>query len=113
MNDRNLMYLLQQNKYMHYLKLKILVFLLMITHISCDSYTAASPAFHPVELICDYENNPLGIDNEKPLFSWKIVSQKKSIKRLDLLLSCNIFLPRFLLILIYINNISLFCPNFL
>lgn len=75
------MYLLQQNKYMHYLKLKILVFLLMITHISCDSYTAASPAFHPVELICDYENNPLGIDNEKPLFSWKIVSQKKNQKQ--------------------------------
>jgi len=66
---------------MNILKLKALVLLLLITHISCESYTGASSAFHPVELICEYEHNPLGIDNENPRFSWKIVSQKKNQKQ--------------------------------
>jgi len=66
---------------MIFLKLKALVLLLLITHISCESYTGELSAFHPVELICEYEHNPLGIDNEKPRFSWKIVSRIKNQKQ--------------------------------
>ncbi|MFA6703090.1 MAG: hypothetical protein WCS06_10570 [Dysgonamonadaceae bacterium] len=66
---------------MNFLKLKTLVLILLITHINCASFTGSTSTFHPVELICEYENNPLGIDNEKPRFSWKIVSQKKNQKQ--------------------------------
>ncbi len=66
---------------MTFLKLKTLVLILLITHINCASFTGSTATFRPVELICEYENNPLGIDNEKPRFSWKIESQKKNQKQ--------------------------------
>ncbi|MEN6323410.1 MAG: family 78 glycoside hydrolase catalytic domain [Proteiniphilum sp.] len=66
----------------HFLLGKSMVVLLclhMFFNISCQSSVK-----NPVqEMWVEYLNNPLGIDTEKPRFSWKIVSQERGVKQAE------------------------------
>lgn len=45
------------------------------------SFIANAQLFYPEFLTCEYLDNPIGIDAEKPRFSWKIVSNKPRFKQ--------------------------------
>lgn len=66
---------------MNSIRLKILVLILFIPYLSCALYCTSLSNFYPVELICEYENNPLGIDIERPRLGWKIASSQKQQKQ--------------------------------
>ncbi|WP_345192458.1 family 78 glycoside hydrolase catalytic domain [Algibacter agarivorans] len=53
--------------------IKLLLVVLMLTIASCDSVSTVLVT----DLKCEYRTNPLGIDNIKPRFSWKLIEENK------------------------------------
>ena len=45
------------------------------------SYSIAIGQTKVVKLVCEYHENPIGIDVEKPRFSWQLLSNKENISQ--------------------------------
>lgn len=43
--------------------------------------SSTSQQFRPINLLCEYLKNPLGIDSTKPRFSWELVSPKRGVQQ--------------------------------
>jgi len=61
--------------------LKIFAFclLLVLFNLSCSNVNSIVSEVTISDLKCEYLNNPLGVDVEKPRFSWKILSNQRNI----------------------------------
>ena len=64
----------QLTKNQNKIVLRLILIVIAISMMGCEFKSKVSLA----DLKCEYRVNPLGIDNTKPRFSWKLVEEKQS-----------------------------------
>ena len=59
--------------------MKRIVHIFLVLWICFANTSIISAKLHTVNLLCEYHKDPIGIDIEKPRFSWQLVSDENNV----------------------------------